>query len=155
MVYIAYVTSSTDVHFSLWPSLVTATSLLRANATSSRTFDAVYVDADNNDVPPPHDAGASQPTLVMYASGAKTLPRYVDRFQEGRLTTYDILHFVALTSAQMDTASTAAALLRSAPSDVLLAKPWEDADSAWEEMPSWAQARADSLDADEEDTTEL
>ena len=162
LVYVAYVTSSPEVHFSLWPSLVAATALLRGNATSALTFDVVYVDADNNDVPPPHDAGAAQPTVIMYAAQAKKLPRYIDRFQGGRLTVYDLLHFVALTASQGGTVNTAADLVRTAPREVLLARPWEDAESAWEELPSWAQGGEVGVQGDggeeedeEADTSEL
>jgi hypothetical protein len=158
-VYVAYVSSSPEVHFSLWPSLVAATALLRGNASSAASFDAVFVDADDNDVPPPHDAGAAHPTLIMYAANAKKLPRYVDRFQGGRLTVYDLLHFVALTGAKGGTVTTAAELLRTAPREVLLARPWEEAESAWEELPGWASP-GDGQDAggdgeEEEDSSEL
>ena len=161
LVYVAYVASSPEVHFSLWPSLVAATALLRGNASSAASFDAVFVDADNNDVPPPHDAGAAHPTVIMYAANAKKLPRYIDRFQDGRLTVYDLLHFIALTGAQGGTVTTAAELLRTAPRDALLARPWEEAESAWEEMPGWATAEdeggQDDGDGEDEeaDTSEL
>ena len=139
LVYISYPTSRAAAHEAVWPALVSACAILR-NAT--RALRMAVLDAEANDVPPPHDAGARSPNLVMYAAGHKSTPRYAQHFQDGRLTLFDVLTFVAQTAGGAEVAAAAAqATIDPAREAQLFSRPWEEAEAAWEEEPAWASKR--------------
>jgi hypothetical protein len=151
LVYVAFPDSSPDAHAAVLPAVIAAAGALRANATLR--FDAALFDGDVNDAPPPHGAGATAPTLVLYPAFAKGTPRYVQRFSDGQLTLYDVLYFVAATAGRADTSAAAAALLRELPDEALLARPWDAAAEEFEDD-AWHRREEEEEEAEAEEEEE-
>ena len=137
LLYVAFPASAPRAHAAVWPSLVAAAPLLRAAGC-----ELAVLDADANDAPPPHDAGARAPGLIMYAGGAKGTPRFVEDFADGRLTLMDVLSFAAHTAGVRATAQAAeAAMSDDAMQMRLIARPWEEEEEAWDAEPAWLASR--------------
>jgi len=139
LVYVAFPRSLPEAHAAVWPALVAAAPLLRAAGC-----EVGVLDADANDAPPPHDAGARAPGLIMYPGGAKGTPRFTQAFADGRLTLLDVLSFAASTAgvrATVEAAERAMVDTGEAAQRRLLARPWEEDEEAWEAEPAWTAAR--------------
>jgi hypothetical protein len=130
LLYAFFPRSAPQSHAAALPAVRAAAALLRdaLGVGGASLFEAVLLDGDRNDAPPPHGTGLRVPALALYSARAKAAPRYLERFAQdgGQVTLYDVLYFIAAAAGRRDTAEAAAALLRTTPDEQLTARPWEE-----------------------------